>query len=69
MRTRDETECILDLAFSDARELEQLARRFRQRKLTREQFIAGVEEIAAKLRQSIVAILAEDDVLNEDIPF
>jgi hypothetical protein len=66
---------VLLLALADAKELEQLARHFRAHKLTREQFTAAVEEIGAKLRQQIVALLVDkedipfEDISPEDIPF
>ena len=66
----DDTSLILDLALSNVRELERLAREYRQRRLTREQFIAAVEEISAKLRQQIVALMSGgEDIAAEDIPF
>jgi len=71
MRGSDEISLILDRAFSDARELERLARRYRQRKLSRDQFIAAVEEISERLRQGIVALMVKEDAMPDegDIPF
>ncbi len=67
MRDPKDTALILDLSFSDVRDLERLSREFHQKKLTREQFISGVEEITAKLRQQLIALM---DLPNEaDIPF
>jgi hypothetical protein len=71
----EQAEEVLSLALDDAKELEQLARRFREQKLTREQFTAAVEEISTKLRQAIVALLVDkeeipfEDISPEDIPF
>lgn len=65
MRSSKDTATILDLALSSVSELERLSREFRRRKLTREQFIAAVEEISAKLRQQIISLMIDE----EDIPF
>ncbi len=75
MSMGEQAEEVLYLALADAKELQSIARRFRTRKLTREQFTAAVEEISAKLRQAIVALMTNkedipvEDFSPEDIPF
>ena len=57
MTSRENTALVLDLLFQDTRELEKQARRFRQRKLPRDQFIAWVEEFCGRHRQGIVSLM------------
>ncbi len=51
--TANEISEILELTLFDAWELQKTAREYRQKKLTRAQFIAAVEEMSMKIEQRI----------------
>jgi hypothetical protein len=53
MNVNNEISEILELTLFEAWELQRAARAYRSRKLTREQFIAVVEEISMKIEQRI----------------
>ena len=57
----------ITLTLNEACELQQLAFRCRRRKLTREQFIAAVEEVSTKMVQRLNGSLC--DIREEDIPY
>ena len=67
MRVDDEMSTVLSLTLNEAYELQRLARQYRSRQLTREQFIAAVEEISTKMVQRLNGSLC--DIRDEDIPY
>ena len=56
---------VLTLTFNDARELQRIAREYRRKKLTREQFIAAVEEISLKMEQRVSDCLSVEQKRTE----
>jgi len=67
MRVDEEMSTVLSLTLNEAFELQRLARQYRSRQLTREQFIAAVEEISTKMVHRLNGCLC--DIGDEDIPY
>ena len=53
----EEMTWVLTLTLDEARELQRTAREYRLKKLTREQFIAAVEEVSLKMEERLSGCL------------
>ena len=67
MRVVEDMTEVVTLTLNEAFELQRLTRVYRSRQLTREQFIAAVEEISTKMVQRLNGSLC--DIRDEDIPY
>ena len=62
MKAHDEIAEILELTLYEAWELQRAARAYRGRKLTRDQFIAVIEEISVKMEMRISPIWEKENI-------
>jgi len=58
---------VITITLNEAFELQRLTRAYRNKELTREQFIAAVEEISLKMEKRLSGSLS--DIKDGDIPY
>ncbi len=65
MEFDDEMTEVLTLTLNEAYELQRIARKCRKKKLTREQFIAAVEEVSLKMEERMRGCLSVEQKRTE----